>query len=445
VVHVQRDFTVLGGAGNVARNILSLGSACSFITLTGNDEQADRVHALLDNEHSLDACVLRDDARVTTVKTRFIASGQQLLRVDEENNAPISPDIHAQILELCSKALMKNNICILSDYAKGLFNDEVCQSLIGLSKASGVKIIVDPKGRSYERYRGATLLTPNIKELGEAVSVTLRSHTDIVEAGRMLCRTLSIEALLVTQGPDGMTLITLSETHHIPTEAREVFDVSGAGDTVVATLAVALSNGSSLFDAACLANKAAGIVVGKSGTATVTMDELRQNVGHGVVADVEDVKKYNRENASDLIKQWRRSGLKVGFTNGCFDLLHRGHVHILKNAAAECDRLVVGLNSDASVRRLKGPTRPVHDEQTRADVLAALSYVDCVIIFDEETPLSLIETLEPDVLIKGADYTVDRVVGASFVQSKGGCIVLVPLLAGHSTTSTVARIGNAAA
>lgn len=246
--------------------------------------------------------------------------------------------------------------------------------------------------------------------------------------------------MLVTQGADGMTLVTENSADYIPTEAREIFDVSGAGDTVISTLAAALSVGISFIDASKLANKAAGVSVAKVGTATVTADELQcayDDVAH-IIEDSGKV--YTKEAAFECVKMWHRQGLTVGFTNGCFDLLHLGHLHILKEAAAACDRLIIGINSDASVKRLKGDKRPIQSEETRAQVLAALNFVNVVVVFDEPTPLQLIELFEPDVLVKGADYAIDNVVGASVVRARGGKVILVNLMQGHSTTATVTRM-----
>ena len=439
VLQIQRNFTVLGGAGNVARNILSLGARCHLLTVSGDDSVADELAGLFLQEQKLNAFVIRDAFRSTTCKTRFVSNGQQMLRVDDEVTSPISEITQSQLIEQFTKVLAVAKVVILSDYAKGIFNDEFCQILIQIARNAGAYVIIDPKGKNYERYRGATLLTPNVKELSDAVTQPLVTQNDIVHAAQDMCKRYSISAVLVTQGAGGMTLITESESQHIETEAKEVFDVSGAGDTVVATLSIALASHLSLNEAAVLANKAAGIAVGKVGTATVSADELQAVYHHSSMLH-EETKIYTRQTALDVIKTWRRRGVSIGFTNGCFDLLHLGHLHILKEAAASCDRLIVGMNSDTSVRRLKGSSRPIQNEETRSNVLAALSFVDAVVVFDEETPLELIELFQPDVLVKGADYTVDQVVGAPIVQARGGKVLLVDLMQGHSTTATIKRM-----
>ena len=439
VLQIQRNFTVLGGAGNVARNILSLGARCHLLTVSGDDTIADELASLFLQENKLNAFVIRDIMRSTTCKTRFVSNGQQMLRVDDEVTSPISETIQSQLIEEFTRVLSIAKVVILSDYAKGIFSEDFCQILIQIAKAAGAFIIIDPKGKSYDRYRGATLLTPNVKELAEAVTHPLITQKDIIAAAQDMCKRYDISAMLVTQGAGGMTLVTELESQHIETEAKEVFDVSGAGDTVVATLSIALAAQLSLGEAAVLANKAAGIAVGKVGTATVSADELQAVYHHNSMLH-DETKIYTKQTALEAVKTWRRQGVTIGFTNGCFDLLHLGHLHILKEAAAACDRLIVGINSDASVKRLKGDSRPIQDEETRSHILASLHFVDAVVIFDEATPLELIELFEPDVLIKGADYTVDRVVGAPIVQARGGKVVLVDLMQGHSTTATVKRM-----
>ena len=440
VLQIQRNFTVLGGAGNVARNILSLGARCHLLTVSGDDVVADELGHLLLQENKLNSFVVRDILRNTTCKTRFISSGQQMLRVDDEVTRPISESTQSQLIEEFTKVVQIAKVVILSDYAKGIFSDDFCQVLIQIAKAADACVIIDPKGKNYDRYRGATLLTPNVKELSEVATQPLNTQEEVVRAAQEIRKHYDISAILVTQGAGGMTLVTESGSQHIETEAKEVFDVSGAGDTVIATLSIALASHLPLGEAAALANKTAGIAVGKVGTATVTLDELQAVYHHSSVLHDETKKIFTNTTALDVIKSWRRQGITVGFTNGCFDLLHLGHLHILKEAAATCDRLIVGLNSDASIRRLKGDSRPIQDEETRSNILASLSFVDAVVIFDEETPLKLIELFQPDVLVKGSDYSVDRVVGAPLVQARGGKVVLVDLMQGHSTTKTVKRM-----
>jgi len=303
-------------------------------------------------------------------------------------------------------------------------------------------VIVDPKGDDFGRYRGATLLTPNRRELGDAIRMATENEQEVVAAARHLLDAAGVDAVLATRGADGMVLVGADgQISHLKARAREVFDVSGAGDTVVATVAAALGAGAELARAAALANVAAGIVVGKVGTAAVGAEEVVAALHHQDLANAE-AKVLGRQTALGRIEKWRRNGLRIGFTNGCFDLLHPGHVALLAQARAACDRLVVGLNSDASVTRLKGASRPLQTEAARATVLASLASVDLVVIYPDDTPRKLIFDVRPDVLVKGADWALEDVVGAKEVRAGGGRVVLVNLKPGHSTTATIARMAK---
>ncbi|CAA7618545.1 Bifunctional protein HldE (Includes: D-beta-D-heptose 7-phosphate kinase; D-beta-D-heptose 1-phosphate adenylyltransferase) [Candidatus Terasakiella magnetica] len=442
VVFIERETAMLGGAGNVVRNLVALGAAPAFVSVVGDDTAGREVTRLVGEHGEIDPCIVVEPGRQTTIKTRFFASHQQLLRADRESRTKVSDAIRDQLLTRVDRLLDKAGVMVLSDYGKGVLAPPVAGELIRRAKAKGKQVVVDPKGTDYSIYAGATIVTPNRKELFEATGLPVDGDEAVVAAARHLIETCGIEAVLVTRSQDGMTLVTASgEIHHLPAQAREVFDVSGAGDTVVATLAAAIASGASLLEGAHLANVAAGIVVGKVGTAVAYAEEVVAALHHDDLTAGES-KIVTLSAACELADRWRRKGIKVGFTNGCFDLLHPGHVSILTQAKAACDRLVVGLNSDASVQRLKGPTRPVQSEASRATVLSSLATVDLVVIFGEETPLSLIETLRPDVLIKGADYTIATVVGAEQVQSWGGKVVLAELVNGQSTTNTIKRMNG---
>jgi D-beta-D-heptose 7-phosphate kinase/D-beta-D-heptose 1-phosphate adenosyltransferase len=342
---------------------------------------------------------------------------------------------------MVEQVLPQHQVTVLSDYAKGVLADGVAEAVITLARKAGHRVVVDPKGHDYSAYRGASLIKPNRRELGQATQHPVATDEEVVAAARSLIEAHGFEAVLVSLSQDGMLLVEASgATHRLEAEAREVYDVSGAGDTVVAVLAAALAAGASFRDAARLANTAAGIVVAKVGTAVVHANELVETlVDRDALATL---KVLPLPLALDHIARWRHKGLKVGFTNGCFDLLHPGHVSLLNQARRHCDRLVVGLNSDASVKRLKGPTRPVQSEQARAAVLASLASVDLVVLFDEDTPEKLIAEIKPDALVKGADYRLDQVVGADIVQAYGGKVLLAELLPGHSTTATIARLAR---
>lgn len=440
VLYMEREDAMLGGAGNVVRNLVALGAHPAFVAVVGDDEAGREVGRLLGEHAEIDPCLVIEPGRQTTIKTRFFASSQQLLRADRETRAGLSERSREQVLARADELIATAGVVVLSDYGKGVLAPPVVGELIARARAAGKKVIVDPKGTDYTRYRGATLLTPNRKELHEATGMPVDSDDAVVAAARHLIDTCGVEAVLVTRSQDGMSLVPAKgEVHHLPAEAREVFDVSGAGDTVIATLAAAIASGAPLLEAARIANVAAGIVVAKVGTAVAYATEVVTALHHDEIQSAE-TKVLGREAAADLVERWRRKGYSVGFTNGCFDLLHPGHISLLTQAKAPCDRLVVGLNSDASVSRLKGPTRPVQSESARATVLASLAAVDLVVIFGEDTPLELIRALKPDVLVKGADYTVETVVGADDVLGWGGKVVLAELVAGQSTTNTIKRM-----
>lgn len=440
VLAIDHETSMLGGAGNVVRNLVAIGARVEFVTAVGDDQAGREVRHLLEQEKGVSPRLAVESGRKTSIKTRFCAGSQQLLRADHETVGPLAKGGQGDVLDAVSRGLETARILILSDYGKGVLSSDLLPALIERAKAAGRPVVADPKGIDYSRYRGTTLLTPNRRELAEATKMPVNNDEAVVAAARHLMATCGVLNVLVTRSQDGMTLVEGSGgVHHLKAEAREVFDVSGAGDTVIATLSAALGAGVPLVEAAKLANAAAGIVVGKVGTAVVHPDELVAAFHHQDLWQAE-VKLVSLEQAKERLRVWRLKGNKIGFTNGCFDLLHPGHVSLLAQARAACDKLVVGLNSDASVQRLKGPTRPVQSEASRAAVLASLASVDLVVIFGEDTPLDLIAALKPELLVKGADYTVDKVVGAELVQGWGGRVLLADLAQGHSTSATIARM-----
>ena len=443
VLRIERHATMLGGAGNVAANLEALGCAPRFLSVVGDDEAGSAILHRLVEARLADSChIVTEHGRQTSEKTRFLAHHQQLLRADSETVADISSDSQESLLAAARALLPEVRAVILSDYGKGVLTAEVTQALILAARAAGKPVIVDPKGSDYRRYRGADMVTPNRRELAQASGLPVSGDAEIAAAANRLIEACGLGAMVVTRSEEGLSVVTRDgRITHLSAEAREVFDVSGAGDTVIATLAAAIGVGMPLEGAARLANLAAGVVVGKLGTAVVRRSELLAALHHQEWSAGE-AKVLPLEGAVDRVERWRRQSRRIGFTNGCFDLLHPGHISLLQQARATCDRLVVGLNSDESVRRLKGESRPVQSELARATVLASLASVDLVVIFGEDTPLALIQALRPDVLVKGADYTVDRVVGADLVQSYGGRVVLADLAAGHSTTNTIARMGR---
>ena len=441
VLRIAREAVTVGGAGNVARNLSALGTATRLFGVVGDDPAGREAAEVLSFERAVSLSLVADGARPTTVKTRFIAGGQQLLRTDEEQLAALSDVL---IGELCSglTAAVSGGDCgalVLSDYGKGVVTDATIAAAMEAARTADVPVIVDPKGEDFTRYRGADVITPNRRELAAAARMPVDTDDEVTAAARYLIESCGLGAVIATRGAAGMTVVTETDAVHLPALAREVFDVSGAGDTVVATLAAGLAAGMKLADAAQLANGAAGLVGAKVGTAVGRADELADGLGGapGLAAKILD-----RVGVQERVAQWRARGLTVGFTNGCFDIVHPGHISLIEQASAACDRLVVALNDDGSVRRLKGDGRPVQPEDARARVIASLAGVDAVVLFDEDTPMALIEAVRPDVLVKGADYAPDEVVGGELVTSYGGRVVLADLVDGFSTTDTISRIAG---
>lgn len=438
----KRSSEVLGGSGNVIRNLNSLGVQVEVCSVIGKDTVGEKLKFLLTQLSNVKSTLIESIERPTTHKTRFMSQGHQLLRVDEETSGGISLALENEIVSFLESKIKELSGIILSDYSKGVLTPSLIRKLIALAQKNKVFTAVDPKGNDYSVYAGADVLTPNMKELSAAVGETLHTDEEVIEGAQKLINLHQLNAVLVTRSEKGMTLVEKSgKIVHIPTEAQEVFDVSGAGYTVISSLTAAYAACKDLELAARFSNTAAGIVVGKIGTATVTSAEIMTKITDPSTFEGQD-KIMTWEEAHNAGTLWHRKNLKIGFTNGCFDLLHPGHISLLRQAKAHCDRLIVGLNSDASVKRLKGDARPVQDQPARATVLSALQSVDAVVIFEEDTPAEIIQYLKPDVLIKGADYTVDKVVGAEFVQAHGGQVVLASLVDGQSTTNTIKKMNS---
>jgi D-beta-D-heptose 7-phosphate kinase/D-beta-D-heptose 1-phosphate adenosyltransferase len=446
VLRAQRQRLVLGGAGNVAKNITALGARAILVGVVGDDAAAGLVHESIGGpEGGITLVAVAAPGRPTTVKTRFMSGSHQLLRLDEEVTTAVDGDVATRLLAAYADALVTADVVVLSDYAKGVLSDTVLGEAIRLARAAGRPIIADPKRADLSAYAEVTVLTPNELEVTAATGLSAVENEGAVAAGLAALAASRAEAVLVTRSEKGLTLVRRGRPPlHLPTEAREVADVSGAGDTLVASFAIMLATGADMADAARVANVAAGIAVGKQGTATVSHAELERTL-HRQELLVIDEKFVGLESAQSRIAAWRRRGLKVGFTNGCFDLIHPGHVRLLGKARARCDRLIVALNTDASVARLKGPSRPVQNETARATVMASMAAADLVMLFDEDTPLELITKLLPDIIFKGADYTADQVVGGDVVLASGGEIGLIDLEEGHSTTNIIRRMAKPAA
>jgi D-beta-D-heptose 7-phosphate kinase/D-beta-D-heptose 1-phosphate adenosyltransferase len=442
VIAVRRSVINVGGAGNVARNIAALGARCIFVGLIGDDDAGKTLRAELAKDPRIEPLLVSDPARPTTRKTRFVSEhfSTHMLRADWELATPASAAIEQKLIDVILPQLKRADIVLLSDYAKGVLTARVIRNVIDAARKLGKRVIVDPKSLNFAIYRGATLLTPNQKEFAEATRSRADSEAAIVNAAQDAMQLADCEAMLVTQGERGMTLVPKGgEPIHVPAQPVKVRDVSGAGDTVAAVLAVVLAAGADWETALRSATSAAAVAVSKHGTATVTLQELRRGIlPHAFLAAEEKIVAVPGDLDAQL-SDWRKQGLRVGFTNGCFDILHPGHVKVLTAARGACDRLIVGLNSDASTKRLKGEDRPVQGERARAELLAALEAVDLVVIFEEDTPLNLITRIKPSVLVKGGDYTREQVVGHDVVAAHGGEVLLVDIMPGHSTTSLVHR------
>jgi D-beta-D-heptose 7-phosphate kinase/D-beta-D-heptose 1-phosphate adenosyltransferase len=429
---------MLGAAGNVARNVSALGAEAVLIGVVGDDPEAMSAAALVAEARGVEGRLVTAPRRRTTVKTRFVCGGQQLLRVDWEDEAPVSADVEADIAAALG-AMSDCRAILISDYAKGVVTPAVMSACLAAGRRSGCPVIVDPKG-GFAKYGPVDLIKPNAKELSAATGLPTGTDDEVAAALAQALADCTAKALLVTRAGQGMSLMTRGgQVRHVRARARTVFDVSGAGDTCLAALGLAYASGAPLEQAVELAVLASGVVVGKAGAATVTPSELVEAELAGRMAPAE-AKVAMADQAAEAVARWRAAGLRIGFTNGCFDILHRGHVAYLNQARAWCDRLVVGLNSDASVKGLKGEGRPVNPLESRALVLAGLSCVDLVTPFDAPTPIELIKVLRPDVLIKGADYSVEQVVGFDVVQAYGGEVRLADIVDGYSTTAAIARM-----
>lgn len=425
-----------GGAGNVVENLAALGARAIALGAVGEGEEGEWIARRLTRLPHGSATIVVDPARTTPVKRRMVSEGRQILRVDEELPAGLSPKAEKELTAAALAAVEKADVLLVSDYAKGTLTPALLQAVLTAARARGIPALVDPKGRDYSRYRGATALTPNRKELETVTGETARDLAAVASLGEHLRNDLGLDALLVKLSEEGMLLLERgAEPRSIRARAREVYDVTGAGDTVLAALGLGLGSGLDLAAAAEMANRAAGCAVARVGTSPVHWADLLD----GLTAAPGD-KLLDRRHLAAVVATLRRAHRRVVFTNGCFDLLHPGHVKLLGEARRHGDVLIVGLNSDESVERLKGAGRPILSQSDRAQVLGGLDAVDFVVVFPEDTPESLIELIRPHVLVKGGDYVEATVVGARLVKSYGGEVVLIPLVEGRSTTSMVARM-----
>jgi D-beta-D-heptose 7-phosphate kinase / D-beta-D-heptose 1-phosphate adenosyltransferase len=437
ILSVEREVMMPGGAGTVLRNLTALGAAVAFITVVGDDEAGAELTALVGGHANVEPWLLVQGGRSTTQKTRFLAKGQQLFRSDREQKDAIHPRLGDRMVRIAVDAMAATSVTVLSDYGQGVLAGDVPTQLVAAAKASGRTVIVDPRGADFARYKGADIVMPNRPELSAATRMPVDSESAIVAAAQVLRGKFEFGAIVVTRGNDGMTLVDGDGVRHFPAEAAEVFDTSGCGDTALSALAAGVAANLPLALAVRLANVAAGVVVGKVGSAVAHSAELLAAVSPERSASRKVV---TMAEAAELAERWRHRGWRVGFTNGCFDLLHPGHLHLLEAGRAGCDRLIVGLNSDASARRLKGPARPAQKQDARAAILASLAPVDLVCVFDEDTPERLVRAIRPDVLITGGDDGVEEAAGAELVREWGGKVTVADMLPGHSTAATLERI-----
>ena len=450
IVHVRSERFTLGGAANVAANAAALGAHVTLIGMIGDDAAGSRLVDMADAaEGRLTARISVEPGRPTTVKTRYLGGQQQIVRVDREEIAPCLQATEAALIDDLDEALRTGaKVLVVSDYGKGVLTDRMLAHAFAAARAAGVPTIVDPKRKHFADYRGASMITPNRRELSEAVRLPCETDSEAAQAADVAIGQTGA-AILLTRSEKGMSLFRPDAAPvHLPAEAREVFDVSGAGDTVVATIAAALAARMPVERAMRAANAAAGIVVAKLGTAVVTREELASALAgdddrHALAQMLAGSSVTPLSSALDKRAEWRARGLSVGFTNGCFDLVHPGHISLIAQAAAACDRLIVALNADESVTRLKGPSRPVQTLEARARVIGAIRGVELVVSFAEDTPAEIIEHLQPDVLVKGADYQEHEVVGGDMVKARGGRVLLASLEAGQSTSTLVHRASAA--
>ena len=436
VLEVNKESNVLGGAGNVINNLVALDAAVHVYTVLGEDSNAVLAEQLLADAGANCDAVIRQEKRVTTRKSRVIASNQQIIRFDDESRDDISLSSQYALLTDLQKNIFSYDAILLSDYGKGVLTPTLTQDIISLARAHDKPVLVDPKGTDYSKYEGATLLTPNRKEASMATGIDLKDHEKLKEAGFKLKEELSLTYSIITLSEEGIAIFN-DGMHIIPTVAREVYDVTGAGDTVLASLGIAMASGMDITEACEFANKAAAIVVAKVGSATATLNEIEE-YEHSLNKGQAESKIKDFTQIERIAKRLRSQGRKIIFTNGCFDILHRGHATYLQQAKALGDFLIVGLNSDESIRRLKGESRPVNDLEDRAFLLAALESVDYVVPFTENTPYELIKRVKPDVLVKGADYEGKEVVGSDIAKE----VKLIDFVEGKSTSSIIGKISG---
>jgi len=433
--NTQQKLTI-GGAGNVLQNLVSLNVKTSFISIIGNDEPAKELIKQINKLNNVEYILIKDKTRKTTVKTRYIASGQQIFRSDSESEIKLPSEIKQKTFNYYKLFLNQSDIVIFSDYGKGIFLDHFCEKLIKHANKLKKRVIVDPKGNNFSKYSGSYFITPNTKEAFNATTILSNNNKNTQECGKYIINKKWSKNVLLTRGPDGLSVIEKNKTNHLKANTEEVFDVTGAGDTVISLFSAALAAKFSTLEAANFANLGASIVVKKSGTGVTTVEEINKILSYKNF----NLKIIVKKDLKNQIKKWKEKKFKIGFTNGCFDLLHSGHIDLLTKASEKCDKLIVALNSDTSIKKIKGSDRPILDLHSRKKLITALEVVDLVTIFNESTPMNLIKIIKPDFLIKGADYKINEIVGSNYVKSYGGKIIRIKLTKNQSTSNLIKRI-----
>ena len=437
VASVRSEDYILGGAANVAANLRAMGAKALVAGIAGRDPGADRLCSLLEKKGIGSRLLFREKARPTTLKTRILSRGQQIIRIDREEKIPPASNLHRKLLKSIYAVSRNISGVIISDYAKGVCAPDFLRSLLAFMRRRNIPVLCDPKGMDFSRYRGVDVLTPNIKETQEASGMTITDELSLKKAALKILRITSARALIVTRGRDGVSLFVPGKPHvHIPAHAREVYDVTGAGDTFISHFALALFSGCSFPQAAEMGNFASAISVAKLGVAVVTPEELSSFIR----MESFSTKRKTPEELVEIVKRLKTAGKKVVFTNGCFDLIHIGHIKFLQAARQLGDSLIVGINTDASVRRIKGQGRPVITETERADILSALHFVDYVVLYDEATPKPLLHALKPDILVKGKNLRLEEIVGYDIVKKYGGEVYRLPFFANITTSDLLKNI-----
>ena len=435
----DKNYNILGGCGNVARNICSANNKCHLISIVGKDDDGLRLKEIIRRIKNLTSNLIVDPVRCTTKKTRYVCENQQILRVDKEMENPISTAIELKIIKLLKKKINNSNVIVLSDYNKGVLTNNLIKRIIKIAKDYKKILIVDPKKKDFSVYAGATFITPNLKELKAAtntlgISTKSNENSLVLKLSKKIINKFDFKAVITTRSSNGISVVTdVGSFFHLPSEAKEVFDVSGAGDTVLAYLSSSISKGESLESSIKISNVAAGLAVAKFGTSVVSIDEIEntKQIKNNKVVTHQDISKILRDYDGEKI---------IGFTNGCFDLLHTGHISYLKSAKQKCDILILGLNSDESIKKLKGKNRPIVEQKDRVEILSSFPFVDKIVVFEEATPIKLIKKIKPNVIFKGKDYKKKDVVG--FYESKKwqGKVILIDFVENKSTTNLIERI-----